>query len=135
MNQSSALKPQMGLIKAERHQNIPKSYAKSSPQIVSPMIHPAGQHLSVHKSLSLIPVKDLRDAPWSSEDGGGSTSQPDWSRPDREQPDVFQELRNKVFQHILDNKLHLEFLRHVELQNPEAPFDRQSVDIVPLFHF
>ena len=43
------------------------------------------------------------------------------------------ELRNKFFQHILDNKLHFEFLRHVELQNPEVPFDRQSVDMFPSF--
>ena len=122
-----------GSYKSRQTSEYPKELCQKFAQIVSPMIHPAGQHLSVHESLSLIPVKDLRDAPWSSEDGGGSTSQPDWSRPDREQPDVFQELRNKFFQHILDNKLHFEFLRHVELQNPEAPFDRQSVDMFRSF--
>ena len=122
-----------GSFKSRQTSEYPKQLCQKFATIVSPMIHPAGQHLSVQESLSLIPVKDLRDAPWSSEDGGGSTSQPDWSRPDRDQPDVFQELRNKFFQHILDNRLHFEFLRHVELQNPEAPFDRQSVELFRSF--
>ena len=92
------------------------------------MIHPAGQHLSVQESLSLIPVKDLRDAPWSSEDGGGSTSQPDWSRPDRDQPDVFQELRNKSFNTYWITDCILNSYVMLNFRNPEAPFDRQSVN-------
>ena len=80
------------------------------------------------ESLSLVPHKDLWETPWSSEDGGGLHSEPDWSRPDRTVPDVFQCLRTRFFKHILDNKLYLQFLAHIDHQNPEPPFDDKTVD-------
>ena len=63
-----------GSFKSRQISEYPKKLCQTFAQIVSPMIHPAGQHLSVQEALSLVPLKDLRDAPWSSEDGGGSTS-------------------------------------------------------------
>ena len=117
-----------GSFKSRKTSEYPKPLCQKFADIVSPLIQQGNQHLTVQESLSLIPLKDLWDAPWSSEDGGGLPSQPDWSRPDRNQPDVFQELRTNFFQRILDNRLHLDFLRHVELQNPEAPFDDQTVE-------
>ena len=92
------------------------------------MIQPGSQELTGAESLSLVPPKDLWETPWSSEDGGGIPSHPDWSRPNRTLPDVFQSLPHQILKEILENKLHLIFLAHIDLQNPDPPFDEKTID-------
>ena len=72
-------------------------------------------------------IKPRHSPPFSCEDGGGIPSQPDWSLSNRCQCDVFKELRAKFFRSILDRKLHLRFLQHVESKRPTAPFGHEEV--------
>ena len=115
-----------GSFNSRETSEYPKKLCQEFAKIVSPLIQPGSRELTVGESLSLVPHKDLWETPWSSEDGGGLHSQPDWSRPDRTVPDVFQGLRTRFFKHILDNKLHLQFLAHIDHQNPEPPFDDKT---------
>ena len=122
-----------GSFNSRKTSEYPKKLCQEFSKIVSPMIQTGSKELTVGESLQLIPHKDLWAMPWSSEDGGGLPSQPDWSRPDRTRADVFQNLRARFFKHILDHKLHLEFLVHIDNQNPEPPFDEKTVDIFRSF--
>ncbi len=70
-------------------------------------------------------IKPRHSPPFSCEDGGGIPSQPDWSLSNRCQCDVFKELRAKFFRSILDRKLHLRFLHHVDSKRPTAPFGHE----------
>ena len=108
--------------------NIQKKIRRTFAKIVSPLIHPGSQELTVAESISLIPPQDLWETPWSSEDGGGIPSHPDWSRPNRTLPDVFQRLRARFFNEILEKKLHLEFLTHIDIQNPDPPFEEKTIE-------
>ena len=80
--------------------------------------------------VSFLRAKDRNAPPFSCEDGGGIPSQPDWSKSGRCHQDVFKDLRSKFFTSILDRKLHLHFLAHVDSKHPTAPF---SADDVALF--
>ena len=82
-----------GSFNSRKTSEYPKKLCQEFAKIVSPLIQPGSRELTVDESLSLVPRKDLWETPWSSEDGGGLHSQPDWSRPDRTVPDVFQSLR------------------------------------------
>ena len=86
------------------------------------------QHLFSKHSVDL-PCDQIRNAPpFSCEDGGGIPSQPDWSQTGRYHQDVFKELRSRFFQAILDKKLHLQFLAHVDPRQPTAPFSSEDVE-------
>ena len=87
-----------GSYKSRQTSEYPKELCQKFAQIVSSMIYPAGQHLSVYESLSLIPVQELRDAPWSLEDGRDSTLQPA-GVDQTASSEMFQELR-KILTHI-----------------------------------
>ena len=79
--------------------------------------------------LSFLTTKDRHVPPFSCEDGGGIPSQPDWSQAGRYHQDVFKELRSKFFSSILDKKLHLQFLAHVDSRQPTAPFSSDDVEV------
>ena len=115
-----------GSFNSRKTSEYPKKLCQTFAKIASPLIQPGSQELTVAESLSLVPPKDLWETPWSSEDGGGIPSQPDWSRPNRTLPDVFQSLRTRFFKQILDQKLHLDFLAHIDSQNPDPPFDEKN---------
>ncbi len=117
-----------GSFNSRKTSAYPTKLCQTFAKIVSPLIHPGSQELTVAESLSLVPPKDLWETPWSSEDGGSIPSQPDWSRPDCTLPDVFQSLCTRFFKQILDNKLHLEVLARIDNQNPEPPFDEKTID-------
>ena len=82
-----------GSFNSRKTSEYPKNFCQTFAKIVSSLIQPGSQELTVAESLSLVPPKDLWETPWSSEDGGGIPSHPDWSRPNRTLPDVFQSLR------------------------------------------
>ncbi len=76
---------------------------------------------------SFLTIKEPTAPPFSCEDGGGIPSQPDWSKSGRGHQDVFKDLRSKFFTSILDRKLHLHFVAHVESKHPTAPFSTDDV--------
>ncbi len=117
-----------GSFNSRKTSEYPKNLCQTFAKIVSPLIHPGSQELTVAESLSLVPPKDLWETPWRSEDGGGIPSHPDWSRPNRTLPDVFQNLRTRFFNEILHDKLHLEFLAHIDIQNPDPPFEEKAIE-------
>ena len=41
---------------------------------------------------------------------------------------MFQSLRARFFKQILDQKLHLDFLAHIDSQNPDPPFDEKTIE-------
>ena len=78
--------------------------------------------------IKLLATKARNAPPFSCEDGGGIPSQPDWSQTGRYHQDVFKELRSRFFRAILDKKLHLQFLAHVDSRQPTAPFSSEDVE-------
>ena len=50
-------------------------------KLISPLCQSQSTTLDLATATALIPKKGLHDFPISYEDGGGLSSQPDWSRP------------------------------------------------------
>ena len=59
-----------GSFNSRKTSEYPKKLCQEFAKIVSPLIQPGSQELTVEESLSLVPLKDLWETPWSSEDGG-----------------------------------------------------------------
>ena len=79
----------------------PQQLAERFANIVIPLLSQQSLDLSLQDTIKWIPIKSLYDFPFSTEDGGGLHSAPDWSSPDRTTEDVFQQLRHSLFDFIL----------------------------------
>ena len=59
----------------------PTLLAESFAKVISPLLSHSNRDLSVTDSLRILPIKQLQDAPFSRQDGGGMPSVADWSSP------------------------------------------------------
>ena len=97
-------------------------------KLVSPLLSFNSLDMTVSEAIQKIPVKSLSDFPFSSEDGGGLHSTPDWSLPGRTIPDSFHDLRHDLFDFVLSNNLHKEFLANIAKKSATPPFSEEIVD-------
>ena len=90
------------------------------------------QDLSLQEARSWVPVKNLHlhDFPFSSEDGGGLHSEPDWRRPGRSCSDILGYFRKSIFDHILSNNFHKKFLAHISKKSNDPPFSEDEISRV-----
>ena len=117
----------MDLSKVEIQPSIPPTFVKHSPQLCSTFFSKHSVGAPCDQFTSFLTIKEPTAPPFSCEDGGGIPSQPDWIKSGRGHQDVFKDLRSKFFTSILDRKLHLHFVAHVESKHPTAPFSTDDV--------
>ena len=117
-----------GSFKSRDTAQYPPSLCDAFARIVQHMFSKHSIDLPCNQIISFVAHKDRNAPPFSCEDGGGIPSQPDWSQSSRHHQDVFKELRSKFFQSILDKKLHLQFVAHVDSRQPTAPFSSEDVE-------
>ena len=117
-----------GSFRSRKTAGYPKQLAISIANLVLPLISENSLDLSLSEALKYMPLKLLQDFPFSSEDGGGLHSTPDWSLPDRTSSDVFESLRHSLFDFILSKQLHKEFLANIAKKLSDPPFTESVVD-------
>ena len=117
-----------GSFKSRDTAQYPPSLCDAFARIVQHLFSKNSIDLPCKQIISFAAHKARNAPPFSCEDGGGIPSQPDWSQSCRHHQDVFKELRSKFFQAILDKKLHLQFMAHVDSRQPTAPFSSEEVE-------
>ena len=117
-----------GSFASRKTAEYPPALAERFANIVIPLISRQSLDLSLHDALQCLPTKSLDDFPFSTEDGGGLHSTPDWSLPERTTDDVFQKLRHSLFDFILSRNLHKEFLANISKKSPDPPFADEVVE-------
>ena len=117
-----------GSFRSRKTAEYPQKLALSIAELVIPLLSQNSFDLSVDEALQYIPIKSLQDFPFSSEDGGGIHSTPDWSLPDRTTDDVFRSLRHSLFDFLLSKNLHKEFLANIANKSNDPPFTDDIVD-------
>ena len=117
-----------GSFNSRKTAEYPQPLAKQFADIVIPLLSQQSLDLSLQDTIKFIPTKSLYDFPFSTEDGGGLHSAPDWSSPDRTTDDAFQDLRHSLFDFILSKHLHKEFLANTSKKSPDPPFSETLVD-------
>lgn len=95
------------------HVHVQGQLTASGPILVFPLLSSGGcDYYNLHSATATIPWKPVDAFPQSSEDGGGLSSQPDWSGP-RSHPDVFESLRKTRRQNITARQLHKQLMVHI----------------------
>ena len=79
-----------GSFRSRKTAEYPKQLASSIANLVFPLLSQNSLDLSLTAALKYMPIKSLQDFPFSSEDGGGIHSTPDWSMAERTSEDVFR---------------------------------------------
>ena len=80
----------------------PPLLAESFAQVIFPLLSHSNRDLAVTDSLRILPIKQLQDAPFPRQDGGGMPSMADWSSPSLGVEDIFRSIRQEVFQSLMD---------------------------------
>ena len=107
----------------------PEALANMFAKIVDPLLSHNNCDWSWKCRHALLPKKSLYAAPFSYEDGAGIGSFPDWSSPDRSDPDTFQALRGTWVHQILHKKLHKQLMAYFsQSDHPAPPFDDETID-------
>ena len=119
-----------GSLKSRDTAQYPKTLCEAFAKIVHHLFSKHLLDLTCAQFMPLLSSKTPHEPPFSCEDGGGIPSQPDWSRAGRCHQDVFKGLRSEIFSLILNRKLHLKSLAHVEANNPNAPFNADAMKFV-----
>ena len=91
-----------GAFVSRKTAEYPPLLAESFATVISPLLSHSNRDLSVPESLRILPIKNLQDAPFSRQDGGGMPSIADWSSPSVGVEDIFRSIRHEVFQSLLD---------------------------------
>ena len=88
--QISGIRDSSGAFISRSTAEYPLQLAASFAEVVSHVLSHSHQGLSVEETHRPSPIKGLRDAPFSRQDGGGMPSLVDWSSPPRDMEDTFQ---------------------------------------------
>ncbi len=80
----------------------PPLLAESFAKVIFPFLSHSNRDLNVTDSLRILPIKQLQDAPFARQDGGGMPSMADWSSPLVGVEDIFRSIRQEVFQSLMD---------------------------------
>ncbi len=108
----------------------PEALANMFAKLVAPLLSHNNHDWSWRHRHSLLPIKGRYAAPFSYEDGAGIGSLPDWSLPDRSEPDTFQALRSTWVQRILHMKLNKKLIAYFsQSDHPAPPFDAETVEV------
>ena len=116
-----------GTFRSRKTAEYPELMCSAIAKLISPLCQSQATTLDLATSTDLIPKKGLHDFPISSEDGGGLSSQPDWSRPYRQETDFFHSLRKSWMNRIFDKKLHYKFLRFLHEDATSPPFSDDDI--------
>ena len=116
-----------GTFRSRKTAEYPELMCSAIETLISPLCQSQSATLDLATSTDLIPKKGLHDFPISYEDGGGLSSQPDWSRPYRQETDFFHSLRKSWMDRIFDNKLHYKFLRFLHEDEASPPFSDDDI--------
>ena len=107
----------------------PEALANMFAKIVDPLLSHNSCDCSWKHRHALLPKKGRYAAPFSYEDGAGIGSFPDWSSPDRSDPDTFQALRGTWVHQILHKKLPKQLLAYFsQMDHPAPPFDDETIE-------
>ena len=107
----------------------PEALAQTFAKIVDPILSHNKCDCSWKHRHDLLPKKGRFAAPFSYEDGAGTESFPDWSSPDRAEPDTFQDLRGMWAHHILHGKLHKKLMAYFSWsEHPAPPFNDETIE-------
>ena len=117
-----------GSFRSRKTAEYPKQLASSIANLVFPLLSQNSLDLSLTAALKYMPIKSLQDFPFSSEDGGGIHSTPDWSMAERTSEDVFRLLKQSLFEFIFSKNLHKEFLANIANKLSDPPFSDNIVD-------
>ena len=116
-----------GTFKSRETAEYPSQMCDAIAELISPLcVAETGHLLTLSTVQHCIPVKGSHDFPVSYEDGGGLSSEPDWSRPHRSTPDSLKVLRQDWVQLILKHGLldkMRQFFKHNDAQPPFSPED------------
>ena len=108
----------------------PEALANMFAKLVAPLLSHNNHDWSWGHRHSLLPIKGRYAAPISYEDGAGIGSRPDWSLPERSEPDTFQDLRRIWVQRILHLKLNKQLMAYFsQSEHPAPPFEADTVNI------
>ena len=116
-----------GSFRSRKTSEYPQAMCSAIARLISPLCISKGTLVDLQAALTLIPKKGLTDFPISYEDGGGLHSQPDWSRPYRQEENMFQHLRKSWIDRIFDQRLHLKFLRFLQAADSSPPFSDEDI--------
>ena len=116
-----------GTFRSRKTAEYPELMCSAIATLISPLCQSQSATLDLATSTDLIPKKGLHDFPISYEDGGGLSSQPDWSRPYRQETDFFHSLRKSWMDRIFDKKLHYKFLRFLHEDEASRPFSDDDI--------
>ena len=116
-----------GIFRSRKTAEYPELMCSAIAKLISPLCQSQATTLDLATSTDLIPNKGLHDFPISYEDGGGLSSQPDWSRPYRQETDFFHSLRKSWMNRIFDQKLHYKFLRFLHEDATSPPFSDDDI--------
>eukprot|EP00435_Cladocopium_sp_Y103_P046824 s1882_g13.t1 len=105
----------------------PAALATNFAELIGPILTPGRRDIAWTDLSSFLPIKQLTDFPFSQVDGGGLTSQPDWSRPDRVTPDVFAGLRKSWLQRIISLRMDKMLVAHIQSGSPDPPFSKEQL--------
>ena len=83
----------------------PEDLATAFAERVAPLVSHSSHDWKWDDISQIPPLKTILQPPFGQEDGGGFTSNPDWSLGERVATDFFGPLRQKWVQRILDNRL------------------------------
>ena len=98
-----------GSFRSRKRAEYPTSMCSAIATLISPLCQSHPTILDLATTTALIPKKGLNDFPSSYEDGGGLSSQPDWSRPYRQESDVSHSLRKSWMDRIFSQNCTINF--------------------------
>ena len=108
----------------------PEALATRFARIVAPLLSDNKQDWSWSQRHSLLPIKGRYASPISYEDGAGIGSLPDWSLPDRSDPDTLKQLRQTWVQCNIHLKLNKQLIAYFsQSDHPAPPFNEDTVNI------
>ena len=116
-----------GSFRSRKTAEYPQAMCSAIATLISPLCQSTATLLDISTATTLIPKKGLTDFPVSYEDGGGLFSQPDWSRPHRQEANMFQHLRKSWIDRILATKLHHKFLQFLQTDDSSPPFSEDDI--------
>ena len=116
-----------GTFRGRKTAEYPTDMCSAIAHLISPLCQSQAIIFDLDSATSLVPQKGLNDFPISYEDGGGLPSQPDWSRPYRQESDVLKALRQSWMSRIFEQKLHYIFLRFLESGETSPPFSEDDI--------
>lgn len=105
----------------------PDELASRFAMIIAPILSKHVGDIPWAQHSQIIPMKSRTAFPHSWEDGGGLSSQPDWSRPDRTLPDCFESLRKTWMHLIIQHRLDTKLLSFCGSGSTDPPFDASDL--------